>query len=184
MPHCTLLKAIPPLLLYRWLCLWHLWLASPSFPVVQFSRWLLSNWSLLRAARPKQFSDKVWAGPSVPPSSLFSGLCLDISSFISGGSDPFTTSSHPLIVAESKTQLFTSKSPALWPSWRFCQKFSPSSDSWHLVPRFTMLLLHSSPFCHLFSTIGQNASSLYGQPFGFWGAWVQFEYLIWQVEKF
>jgi hypothetical protein len=99
--HCSLLKAIrpekptgvPPFLHFRGLCLWRLWSASPSFPVARFSRRLLSNCSLcslLKAARPEWFPDKVWASAGVPPTSLFfSQVCaLDVSSFISEGATP------------------------------------------------------------------------------------------------
>jgi hypothetical protein len=72
--HCSRLKAIrpeqptgvPPFLRFQGLCLWRLWSASPSFSVAQFSRWLLRNCSLLKAARPERFPDKMRAGPGVP----------------------------------------------------------------------------------------------------------------------
>jgi hypothetical protein len=61
----------------RWLCLWHLWSVSPSSPVAQFSRCLLSSCSgcsLFKTARPEQFPDGVQTGPGVPPSVVESEL--------------------------------------------------------------------------------------------------------------
>jgi hypothetical protein len=49
-------------------------LALPSFPVTQFSRWLFSNCShcsLLKAARPERFPDKMPAGPVLLLTSSF-----------------------------------------------------------------------------------------------------------------
>jgi hypothetical protein len=94
-----------------------------SFLVARFSWWLLSSCSLLKAACPEWFPDKVRAGPGVPPPAFFSeGYAFDISSFISEGADPTTVSIHPLPIAQS-TRLF-----AFWSSLRSFWMSSPSWD--------------------------------------------------------
>jgi hypothetical protein len=63
------------IILFLGLFLRCLWLASPSFPVAHFSRWLFSKCTrcfLLKAARPDRLP-KVRAGPGVPPSSSIKG---------------------------------------------------------------------------------------------------------------
>jgi hypothetical protein len=55
-----------------------IWLASPSFPMTLFPWWLFCNCSccsLLKAAHPEQFPDRVPTCPGVPPSSFFSKGC-------------------------------------------------------------------------------------------------------------
>jgi hypothetical protein len=84
----------------------------------QFLQGLLSNCfccSLLKAAHPEQFSDKVHAGPGVPPSSLFfsKGCALDIPSFILEGATPSPPFSHSLSATQWKTQLLASQPPTL-----------------------------------------------------------------------
>jgi hypothetical protein len=59
-------------------CACNVWLASPSFPVPQFSQWLLSNYShcsILKATHTEWFPNKLQAGlgvTDVPSTSVYS----------------------------------------------------------------------------------------------------------------
>jgi hypothetical protein len=124
MSHCSFLKAIrpeqptgvQPFLLFRRLCLWHLWSVTPSFPVARLSRWFPSNCSRcshLKAARPARFPDKVHAGIGGPLSCLFFSNVgvLEVSSFVWEGADSCTESSHSFPAARRKTWLLASRPP-------------------------------------------------------------------------
>jgi hypothetical protein len=154
MIYCSLLKdirpekstGVPPFLLFQGLCLWRLWSDSPSFPAARFSGWLLSNWSrysLLKAARPVRFPDKVRAGPGVSPSSSISGCAFDVSSFVSEGGDFSMMSSHSLPVTRWKPRLLAPRLPARKSVWLSC--WMPSCFLYIPVGR------GHGPLCHCWS---------------------------------
>jgi hypothetical protein len=108
MPHFSLLKAALPIAIsfFPGLCSWRLWLASPSFPVVQFSHWLLPNCShcsTLKATHPDQSHTEIansnkltWNWRS------FLGLCIYYKWFISS----FTNIAKLLTKLVEKKQAF------------------------------------------------------------------------------
>jgi hypothetical protein len=118
MPHCSLL--VPPFIFFWGLYLWHLWLALPSFPMVWFSWWLLSNCSccsLLKAIHPEMFPDKVRVSPVVYPSSFFS---------VWVGAESPMMSLHTFSAAWWKIWLLALRPPVWWLVWG-SHKMSPCS---------------------------------------------------------
>jgi hypothetical protein len=157
-----------PLLLWEQACLWRSYLATGPHATLYrhffFSKGCACDvcyrprmvitlqllcYSLLKAACPERFPEKLRAGPGVPPSSLFfsEGCALDVPSFISKGANPSTMSSHSLLAAWQKTRLLTSWPPFWESAWWSCwmsSRFLDVTTVLHLGPLFTCCFLGPS----------------------------------------